>query len=139
AAAAILSMTFVKCRSWLSAASVRQSDIASKAAFTAWRASSESPDAVMRSNLRGCTCDVLGMAASPLQSFCFRPLRSCLYFGFSEGPGAAPLTPPGSIVASLCDGALRRRFESSGRLRGFLGMSRLFHNTTPLMGARFHG
>jgi hypothetical protein len=59
------------------------------------------------------------------------------FVGLRSAMGAAPLTPPASVADSLCDDpTLPRRFGSSVRLRGFLG---IFLNTTPLMVARFHG
>src|SRR5262249_45880696 len=53
AAAAIFSMTCSLFFSVFSAVSMRQVDIASKAAFTAFRASSDSPGTDIRSKLRG--------------------------------------------------------------------------------------
>src|SRR5215472_16762359 len=52
AAAAIFSMTCSLFFSLLLAVSMRQADIASKAAFTAWRASSESPATDIELKLR---------------------------------------------------------------------------------------
>jgi hypothetical protein len=52
--------------SLLLAISMHQVDIASKAAFTAWRASSESPGTDIGLRLRGFTPDLFCMAASPL-------------------------------------------------------------------------
>src|SRR5262245_26847498 len=67
AAAASFSMTCSLLFSLLLAVSMRQVDIASKAAFTALRASSESPGTDIELKLRGFTAaDLFCMAASPL-------------------------------------------------------------------------
>src|SRR5262249_7129158 len=66
AAAASFSMSCSLFLLLLLAVSMRQADIASKASFIAWRASSESPGTEIELKLRGLTPDLFCMAASPL-------------------------------------------------------------------------
>src|SRR5262245_58809537 len=94
AAAAIFSMTCSLFFSLYLAVSMRQVDIASKAAFTALRASSESPGAHIGLKLRGVTSVYLFcMAMSPLTD-CKHPSES-LVEGIqrsAEGISAATLS-----------------------------------------------
>src|SRR6516162_9385810 len=105
AAAASFSMTCSLFFSLLLAVSMRQVDIASKAAFTALRASSESAGAHVGLKLRGVTSAYLFcMAASPLTD-CKDPLGgprgqrpSSVLLKVSQWP----VTAPGGFTSLLC-------------------------------------